>query len=152
MRQSVTRQNPTVAKELSNINSSYAMLTRIENAANRNVESGGVFTPRDLLAAVKKGDTSARDRTFARGDALFQKWAEAANKVLPKKLQEGSNTGLGLTAGAGKVLPTVTGPVASGLKSGSAYVSPLYGSAANQIFSPNGIAQAIGTENDNPNQ
>lgn len=80
--------DPSVREELKKINTSWAMLTRLEGAAGRRVGSGGVFTTGDLLQAVKSGDRSARKRTFARGDALMQDFAETAHSVLPDRLPD----------------------------------------------------------------
>lgn len=86
MREAVTRQNPDLADALTSVNSAFARLARVEGAAGYRSTSGGLFTPGDLLAAIKRGDASARDQDFARGKALGQPFAEAAQKVLPNNL------------------------------------------------------------------
>lgn len=89
LRENLERSSdPSVREELKKINTGWAMLTRLENAASRRAGSGGVFTTGDLLQAVKSGDRSARRRTFARGDALMQDFAETAHSVLPDKLPD----------------------------------------------------------------
>lgn len=88
VRDALQRQNPQHADELAKINESYAMWVRVENAANRRAGSGGVFTPPDLLQAVKQSDRTIRKSAFARGDALMQDWAEIANLVLPNKVPD----------------------------------------------------------------
>lgn len=80
--------DPSVREELKKINTGWAMLTRIENAAGRRAGSGGLFTTGDLLQAVKSGDRSSRRRTFARGDALMQDFAQTAHDVLPNRLPD----------------------------------------------------------------
>lgn len=111
IRSALERQNPAQAQELANINAGYAMLVRAENASTRRAGSEGVFTPMDLLSAVKAGDKTTRNRAFARGDALMQDWAEAAQKVLPNKMPDsGTAERLGyLGAGAA----AATHPVAT---------------------------------------
>lgn len=93
MRSALERQNPNFAPELQKINSGYAMLVRIQNAAQRRVTSGGVFTPGDLLGAIKATDKSVRKSAFARGDALLQGWGEAAQKVIGNRTPDSGTAG-----------------------------------------------------------
>lgn len=86
--ESVERQYPDEAVNIRNANSAYAMLTRIEQAASARRGSEGRFTPGDLLGAVRSQAGGVRRRQFARGDALFQDWAQAAQRVLPSKVAE----------------------------------------------------------------
>jgi hypothetical protein len=93
LRENLERSSdPSVREELKKINTGWAMLTRLESAASRRAGSGGVFTTGDLLQAVKSGDRSARKRTFARGDALMQDFAETAHTVLPDRLPDSGTT------------------------------------------------------------
>lgn len=112
MRQNLERTNPQHAQELSNINRGYAMFTRMQGAAGNRTSSAGVFTPNDLLAAVKRGDSSVRKGSFARGDALMQDFAEAGQKVLPSKVADSGTPGrimasLATTGGLGFVSPKI---------------------------------------------
>ena len=88
VRDALERQNPEHAEELRNINRSFAMFTRIENAAVRRAAGEGRFTPKDLLQAVKSGDKTIRKKAFARGDALLQDWAETGNRVISDRLPD----------------------------------------------------------------
>ena len=54
--------------------------------------SGGVFTTGDFLGAVKRLDKSAAKGAFARGDALFQDFAEDAHAVLHNVLADSGTT------------------------------------------------------------
>lgn len=121
LRDAVARQNPKYAKELSDVNSAYAMFTRVENAASRRAGSHGVFTPSDLLQAVKSGDKSVRKRGFGRGDALLQDWAEAAHTVLPSKVPDSGTAEragyFGGAAGLGAVFHNPAIPIAAGAAS-----------------------------------
>lgn len=80
--------SPEVRERLKDINTGWAMLTRLEGAAGRRATSGGVFTTGDLLGSIKTADKSVRKRTFARGDALLQDFANQANDVLPNRLPD----------------------------------------------------------------
>lgn len=85
LRQNLIRQNPHQAAELRSIDAAFARLVRVEGAAGNRATSGGVFTPGDLLAAIKRADKSARRANFSRGGALGQDFAESAQAVLPNK-------------------------------------------------------------------
>jgi hypothetical protein len=83
LRQDMVDHSPAkYRKELQNLNQSYAMFTRLQDAATARKGGAGEITPGDLLGAVKKGDRSVRKGSFARGDALLQDFAEDADRVL----------------------------------------------------------------------
>lgn len=90
LRANVLRQNPEAAPQIRNADAAYAMLVRIEDAAGRRLRSDGVFSPTDLMAAVKQDSPliSGRRRAFAHGDALFQGWSRTAQRVLPSEVAE----------------------------------------------------------------
>lgn len=93
LRENLERSSdPSVRAELQKINTGWAMLTRLEDAAAARKSSGGVFTTGDLLGAVKKGDKTVRKRGFARGDAMMQDFAQTADKVLPNRLPDSGTT------------------------------------------------------------
>jgi hypothetical protein len=79
---------PEIRPALKNANSSWALLTRLEDAAQARKGSGGLVTPGDLLGAVRKGDRTVRHRAFARGDAPLQKFGEDGFDVLGNKLPD----------------------------------------------------------------
>ena len=86
-------QNPQIAGALKAVDKGWAQLVRIENAAGHRLASGGIFTPADLLSGIKKADTTVRKRAFARGEAMLQKWASTAQKVLPKTVPDSGTAG-----------------------------------------------------------
>lgn len=125
---------PEVRQELAKLNTAYSVLVRLENASARSAVKGGVFSTEDLLGAIKAGDKSTRRRSFARGDALLQDFAEKAHTVLKSSnLAKGERVlkvgpgvlgaGLGGAVGgvpgaalgglADLVLPTFTNPAAT---------------------------------------
>jgi hypothetical protein len=117
MRSGLERSSdPGIRKQLANANKSFAILTRVEDAAAARKASGGVISPGDLLGSIKKMDKSSRKRAFARGDALLQDFAQDAWDVLGNKMPDSgtperlnfNHHGL-LMYGAGKV----TNPLAS---------------------------------------
>jgi len=84
----VERSNPAVADQLGAINSGWAKLVRVENAAGRQGATGGEFTPSHLAAAVRAGDNSVRKNASARGGALMQDFAQAGKEVLPSSVPD----------------------------------------------------------------
>lgn len=118
MRQSLERTNPTQRAELQRVNAGWAMYSRIRAAAANRRGSEGVFTPGDLLTAVKRGDRSVAKGSFARGNALMQDFAEAGQRVLPSKVPDSGTAGRGLmslaaSGGLGFVSPKIMAGVAA---------------------------------------
>ena len=113
----IERQYPAEAPALQAARKSWAMLTRIEQAAGRRVGSEGIFTPADLLTAsrsqaggIRRGGVPAE---FAHGDALFQKWGTYAQRVLPSKIPDSGTAGRLLAADIAGGLAGVGGMMAS---------------------------------------
>ena len=96
IRSNLERMNPAYAAELGNINAGYAMYARMRTAAANRRGSEGVFSPGDLLTAVKRADRSVGKGSFARGDALMQDFAEAGQRVLPSKVPDSGTPGRAL--------------------------------------------------------
>lgn len=92
----ISRQNPAIAPGLKAADQAWANLVRVENAAGRRATSEGVFTPGDLLAAVKQGDPRIRHRGFSRGEALMQDWATAGQNVIGRGYPDSGTAGRGL--------------------------------------------------------
>lgn len=87
--QQVQRSNPQFAPTLNAIDQGWAKLVRVEQAAKSaagNKVNTGVFTPSQLMQAVRSTDQSVRGRAVARGDALMQDWAQSGLKVLGDKV------------------------------------------------------------------
>ncbi len=128
LRALINRSNPKFAKELSNINKGWAKLAVLETAAGRVGSAEGVFSPEAFRGAIKAGDTSVRDRRFARGQAMMQPLAQAGVNVLGKTVPDSGTPyrfgsaalGGGLATGAlgGMIDPTLA---ASILGTGSVY-------------------------------
>jgi hypothetical protein len=86
LRDMLERQNPAHAGDLRNINQAYASLERMAHATKSAgaQKKGGVFSPEEYLAAVKSADSSLRKRNVAKGTAMDQDFAQAAQRVLGK--------------------------------------------------------------------
>lgn len=93
LRNQLERSNPALAKELSAINTGWAVLTRLQTASTNRAGSGGVFTPGDLSAAVKRMDRSVRKGAFARGDALLQDLSDPAQDVITSTVGDSGTAG-----------------------------------------------------------
>lgn len=89
MNQQVSRSHPQYAPTLDAIDAGWAKLVRVEQAAKSaasNKVNTGVFTPSQLMQAVRSTDKSVRGRAVARGDALMQNWAQSGLQVLGDKV------------------------------------------------------------------
>ena len=95
------RANPQAAQALRAADQAYANLVRVEGASTAAKGAAGVFTPGQLLTAVRGADRSVRDRATARGTALMQDLAAAGNTVLGNKVPDSGTAGRLLTGAAG---------------------------------------------------
>lgn len=115
----VGRASPVAAKQMQASDLAWAKLVRVEDAAKRSTTNDGVFTPGQLLAALKGNSTSVRGRDFSRGTALGQKLGEAGQKVLGNTYPDSGTAGrvLNVLQGAGAVTnPVLTlGGMAAGM-------------------------------------
>jgi GGDEF domain-containing protein len=128
LRSLVSRNNPEYAKELTRIDTAWAKLATLEKAAGRVGSQEGIFSPEQFRGAVKASDRSARDRAFARGQALMQPLAQSGVNVLGKTVPDSGTPyrvgsaalGGGLATGAlsGAIDP---GMIASILGTGAVY-------------------------------
>jgi len=129
IRDTLERQNPDAAKELQQINQSYAMFSRVEDAATRRATSGGVFTPSDLLQSIKQNAVRTGNRkAFARGDQFLQDLAQAGQDILPSKVPDSGTTGRALLAAG--TLAAGGGGAAANLPGAAASLAGLLGAAA----------------------
>lgn len=131
--------NPGARVMLKRLNTGYAMLTRIEDAAARRINAeDGLVSTGDLVASVKKGDRTARKGAFARGDALLQGFAESAHEVIRPRLND-SGTARRLKEGVfGRA---VSGAVGAGLGAHIPVIGPEIGA---------GVGAAVGGALDAP--
>lgn len=79
------RHSPAEAVDLMDrADTGYGILARAEEAARTISNAPGEFTPQQALGAVKKGDTTARNRALLRGEARGQQLAQAGVEALGK--------------------------------------------------------------------
>lgn len=109
VRQWLERSAPAdVAKDLRATNQGYANFMRVQRAASALGGEEGVFTPAQLLNAVKALDPTRNKGGFARGGAMLQDLAEPAKTVLSQSVPDSGT--------AGRLLATILmggAPVAS---------------------------------------
>ena len=138
------RANPAAAELLDKADSAWANVVRVEGASKAAKLTDGVFTPGQLLGAVKGADTSVRDRATARGTALMQDLATAGQSVLGNKIPDSGTAGRlgwGLTgAAAATNLPLTVGGLLGGA---AAYTSPMQSLFRGLVSSRPESAQAI---------
>lgn len=82
MRRMIEHVNPAYQGELAKINEGYANFKKVQNAAGKVGANEGVFTPAQLHAAVRAGDTSKDKARFSEGNALMQDLSGAGKAVL----------------------------------------------------------------------
>ena len=70
---------------MNNADEAYANLVRIEGAANRSLANDGVFSPAQLMMAIRGADSSARRRQTAAGKGPMMEDARAAQAVIPNR-------------------------------------------------------------------
>lgn len=118
LRDSAARQNPQYAEALARANAGWANLVRIEGAGKAAALNEGVFTPGQLMSAVRQSDKSVRDRATARGTALMQDMAGAGQRVLGNTYPDSGTAGraaLIATGAAGAVnLPATIAAIGGG--------------------------------------
>ena len=141
----VKRSNPALKKELERIDSGYAMLMRVENAAGRTGAHEGVFSPAQLKAAARQMDSSLRKRGFAQGKANMQDTAEAAQGVLGSTVPDSGTPFRALNmlaVGGGYALDP---SIAAGMAAGSAaYSQPVQWAARHALASRPEVVRQTG--------
>jgi hypothetical protein len=91
----VATANPALAPVLKNVDTAYAMSMRLKDAAARRANSGGKFTPEDMLEAIKNQDHSRLHAEFAKGDSLMQEFAELGDRVMGRSVRRYEDPSVG---------------------------------------------------------
>lgn len=113
LRRAIERQNPAEAPALAAVNEGWANFVRLQSAASMLGAKDGVFSPAQLMSAVKSQDKTVRKGAFARGDALMQDLAEQGQRVLGKTVPDSGTPYRTLTAlGAGGMIEPTTAAAA----------------------------------------
>ena len=118
------RANPAAGELFQQADAAFANLVRVEEAAKRAVNTGGVFSPGQLGLAVRATDRSVRDKATAQGTALMQDLANAGQRVANKVPNSGTFDRAvlgGLTLGGGFLLNPM---IAGGMLGGAALYTP----------------------------
>ncbi len=138
------RQNPAQEDALRRLDTSWAMLSRIRDAATRRADSESRFTPVDMLQATKAGERRFGDHwSFAKGNAMMQAFAEEANRVIGKT-GSGATQPHGILHETARLLGGVLGAVpyaasralpgaGGGIQQASPYLSPVAGAIAGEV-------------------
>lgn len=134
-RDALARQNPAEAPRLQQINTGYANLVRVEEAAGAagSMQRGGVFTPAQLAAAVRRNTGSRSQR--GSGSGLMRDLATNMGDVLPSTVPDSGTAGraglLAAAASGGAFLkPEIFIPVLAGsapyTKIGQSLINTIY--------------------------
>lgn len=114
LRDMLMRQNPKYADELQKINQGYAGYTKLRAASASQGATNGVFTPAQLQAAVRAGDSSVGKGAFARGEASFQELSDPAKAILPSTVPDSGTPIRSLLGLGGGALLAHGNPVTAG--------------------------------------
>lgn len=99
------RQNPDLAPRLDAAKKSYAMMQRVNDAANYVGAQDRIFTPSHMLNSIKRNTDKSR---FARGEGFDQAKTEAAKGMLAQTIPDSGTTTRALinaaTLGGGAVI------------------------------------------------
>ncbi len=154
---SAKRQNPEAGAMMDAADKVYAQLARIEGAAKTaatNKVNTGVFTPNQLMSAVRSADTSVRKRATAGGDAFMQDVAQRGMDVLGNTVPDSGTAGRiaamsGLVTGGGAaafINPTYAAALGVGLGTGTAAYSKTGQKLAKALFTQRPeISRSAGT-------
>lgn len=140
------RQDPDFADKIAALDRSWAELSRMEIAASKDNQLGGIFTPAQYGQAIRAADSRVRKRGVARGDALSQDLAQAALKVLPSRTPDSGTAG---RAGWGMAASYIPSAIA-GAMTGGPILGPAAGiagqtaalGAASRLYTPEAIEAA----------
>ncbi|QLG88612.1 hypothetical protein HQ393_10390 [Chitinibacter bivalviorum] len=151
LRSMIERNNPSYQNQLGPINQGYAQYLRALNASARAGTHEGVFTPAQSLAAIKALDPSKNKAAYAKGNALMQDFAGAAQQILPSNIPDSGTAfrqalqiGVGGLAGLGVsgISPALTAATL-GLGLGTAGYSRVGQSAASKLLLSTPLRSAI---------
>src|SRR5574340_535257 len=138
------RADPQAGAMFDAADAAWANLVRVENAAGRAANAGGVFTPGQLNMAIRATDRSARKSATARGEALMQDLASAGQTVLGNRVPDSGTAGrlaLGLGGlGAEFLSPGIPAALTAGAL---AYTPPIQGLLRGAVTSRPQLAQPI---------
>lgn len=152
LRQQMARSNPQVAPQIRAADEGWANLVRVENAAARAKNKGGVFTPGQLNMAISATDDSVRKRGVARGTSLMNDLGQAAQNKLGDQVPDSgtatriaANALVGGGVGAGGMTGFLSPEVLLALGVGvGAYTKPMQKVLSAAVSSRPAGAQAAG--------
>lgn len=99
---SIKRQNPELAPQLSKLDKSFAQIETLRLAVNKAKNEKGIFTPQELLDAVGEAAKSRIGKKYTSyGEAFLQPEAQAAQQVFGQASEAGSDWGKVGLLGAG---------------------------------------------------
>lgn len=125
LRQQVMRNNPAKATELQQINEAFANYARLRRASSSVGAEEGIFSPAQLLSAVKAEDKTVGKAGFAQGKAKLQDLAEAGKSVLGSKVpNSGTADRLAAQLNNPLAIPGMVGGAAVGIPASLLYSQP----------------------------
>ena len=104
--------DPDAVALLDKADAGYAKLVRIEDAASKVGGDAGTFTPAQFDRAVQKQEGGIRSKSYLRGDALMQDYAEQGRGLMDRVPNSGTPE---------------RAMVATALAGGGTYINPAFG-------------------------
>ncbi len=154
--------DPFAGADKSKADEAYARVIRLREAQQRQGTAmrDGLFTAGDFDAAVRKGDSTAGNRAYARGEALGQQLSDAGQAVLPRTVPDSGTpfrsilqvlAGLGIGGTAANVgvpgaTPVMGALIGAGGAGAGLYSRPVQGAlnAAYRAHAPGSVRRATG--------
>lgn len=118
------RSNPTAGALRDKADEAFANLVRVQGASVGAKGTEGVFTPGQLLTAVRGADKSVRDNATSQGAALMQDLGNAGQSVLGNKVPNSGTADRMMLGGAGLGTYLVNPAIPTALIAGAAGYSP----------------------------
>jgi hypothetical protein len=137
LRDKIAQQDPS--GKIKATNAAYADFLRLQDAAARSTRADQIFTPEQLLSAVKSLDSSKRKGAFARGQARMQETAEAGRGVLGTTVPESGTSPRMLTQSAATGLAAL-GLGTAGVPSSAIAPAIMAGGGVAAMYSKPGLA------------
>lgn len=98
-RSALERSNPAAAQHLQASNAAFSQYAPIRRAASSLGAEDSMFTPAQLMNALKASDQTAGKRAFTERTGDLLQLAAAGKSVLPSKIPDSGTAGRGMAAG-----------------------------------------------------
>lgn len=138
------RANPEAGALRDKADEAFANLVRVQGASVGGKLKEGVFTPGQLLTAIRGADKSVRDNATAKGQALMQDLGNAGQFVLGNKIPNSGTADRLMLGGAGLGAYALNPAIPAGLLGGAAmYSNPVQSLLGSAVSSRPSYAKPV---------